>query len=40
MPTASGGIGRYVVQPLTPPDITELGRILASPIQANQDLPG
>jgi DNA-binding MarR family transcriptional regulator len=39
-PGNANGIGRYVVQPLTPPDITELGRILASLIQANQDRPG
>jgi DNA-binding MarR family transcriptional regulator len=39
-PGHAKGIGRYVVQPLTPPDITELGRILASLIQANQDQPG
>jgi hypothetical protein len=39
-PAHAKGIGRYVVQPLTPPDITELGRILASLIQANQDQPG
>jgi DNA-binding MarR family transcriptional regulator len=39
-PGHAKSIGRYVVQPLTPPDITELGRILASLIQANQDQPG
>jgi DNA-binding MarR family transcriptional regulator len=39
-PGHANSIRRYVVQPLTPPDITELGRILASLIQANQDQPG
>lgn len=39
-PGHANGIGRYVVRPLTPPGITELGRILTSPIGANQDQPG
>jgi hypothetical protein len=39
-PGHANGIGRHVVQPPTPPDITELGRILASLIQANQNRPG
>jgi DNA-binding MarR family transcriptional regulator len=35
-PGHADGIGRYVVQPLTPRDIGELGRILDRLIQANE----
>jgi DNA-binding MarR family transcriptional regulator len=36
-PAHADGIGRYFVQPLTPRDIGDLGRILHVLIQANQD---
>ena len=35
-PAHADGIGRYFVQPLTPRDIGDLGRILHTLIQANQ----
>ena len=36
-PAHADGIGRYFVQPLTPRDIDDLGRILHALIQANQN---
>ena len=39
-PGHADGIGRYFVQPLTQRDLDELGRILDTLIQANQDQPG
>jgi DNA-binding MarR family transcriptional regulator len=38
-PGHADGIGRYVIRPLAPRDIGELGRILASLIRADQDQP-
>lgn len=34
------GIGRYFVQPLAGRDLDELGRILDTLIQANENQPG
>jgi hypothetical protein len=39
-PRHADGIGRYFVQPLTSRDIAELGKILATLIEANDDHPG
>jgi DNA-binding MarR family transcriptional regulator len=38
-PAHADGIERYFAQPLTQHDIAELGRILDSLIQANQNQP-
>ena len=38
-PGHADGIGRYFVQPLTQRDLDELGRILDTLIQANEDQP-
>ena len=39
-PSHADGIRRYFADPLTPRDITELGKILARLIQANEGDPG
>ncbi len=39
-PAHADGIGRYFAEPLTRRDISELGRILARLIQANEHQPG
>jgi DNA-binding MarR family transcriptional regulator len=39
-PGHADGIGRYFVQPLAQRDLDELGRILDTLIQANEDQPG
>jgi DNA-binding MarR family transcriptional regulator len=39
-PEHADGIGRYFVQPLAQRDLDELGRILDTLIQANEDQPG
>jgi hypothetical protein len=38
--TPADYLRRYFVQPLAPRDLDELGRILDTLIQANQDQPG
>ena len=38
-PAHADGIGRYFAEPLAPGDISELGRILTSLIQANENPP-
>lgn len=38
-PGHADGIGRYFAQPLTPRDISDLGRILGDLIQANENQP-
>jgi MarR family transcriptional regulator, 2-MHQ and catechol-resistance regulon repressor len=39
-PEHADGIGRYFVRPLAGRDLDELGRILDTLIQANEDQPG
>jgi hypothetical protein len=39
-PEHADGIGRYFVEPLAGRDLDELGRILDTLIQANEDQPG